>query len=57
MAKQERTVRDHLDWLGYVQPTGLVVSASALAKAGAILDPHDPDPQRRLPFADEEPPG
>ena len=28
----------HLDWLGYVQPVGLVVSATALDNSGAVLN-------------------
>lgn len=31
----------HLEWLGFVRPTGLVVSAPALVRAGAILDSRD----------------
>ena len=38
----------HLEWLGFVQPTGLVVSAPALVRAGAILDRRDADGQQRL---------
>ena len=38
----------HLEWLGFVQPTGLVVSAPALVRAGAILDRRDADGQRLL---------
>ena len=34
-------VRDHLEWLGFIQPTGLVVSAHALVQAGAILNRRD----------------
>lgn len=41
-------VRAHLEWLGFVQPTGLVVSAAALVKAGAILDRRDVDGQMLL---------
>jgi len=48
MARLDPAVVDHLEWLGYVQPTGLVVSASALVKAGAVLNRHDIDGQRRL---------
>ena len=45
----------HLEWLGYVQPTGLVVSAPALVRAGAILDRSDTEGQRRLRECVEEP--
>jgi N-6 DNA Methylase len=38
----------HLEWLGFVRPTGLVVSAPALVRAGAILDGSDIDGQRLL---------
>ena len=37
----------HLEWIGFVRPTGLVVSAPALVRAGAIL-PRDPEGQRLL---------
>jgi hypothetical protein len=38
----------HLEWLGFVRPNGLVVSAPALVRAGAILDRRDMDGQRLL---------
>jgi len=38
----------HLEWLGFVRPTGLVVSAPALARAGAILERRDAEGQRLL---------
>ena len=38
MAKVDSTIRAHLDWMGFVQPQGLVVSAPALVRAGAILN-------------------
>ena len=41
-------VRDHLEWLGFIQPTGLVVSAHALEQAGAILNRRDVEGQRLL---------
>ncbi len=41
-------VRDHLEWLGFIQPTGLVVSAHALEQAGAILNRREIGGQRRL---------
>ena len=40
--------RTHLEWLGFIQPNGLVVSAPALAKAGAILNRQDTEGQSRL---------
>ena len=48
MAKPDPDVTAHLEWLGFIQPTGLVVSATALAKAGAVLDRHDAEGQRLL---------
>lgn len=41
-------IRDHLEWLGFIQPTGLVVSAHALVQAGAILNRRDIEGQRLL---------
>ena len=38
----------HLEWIGFVQPTGLVVSAPALVHAGAILNRRDAEGQRLL---------
>ena len=48
MAKLDPAVLAHLEWLGFVQPTGLVVSARALVRAGAILDRRDVEGQRLL---------
>jgi hypothetical protein len=48
MAKLDPDVVAHLEWLGFVQPTGLVVSAPALVRAGAILDRRDAEGQRLL---------
>ncbi|MDE2874318.1 MAG: N-6 DNA methylase [Gemmatimonadota bacterium] len=47
-------VRDHLEWLGFIQPTGLVVSAHALVQAGAILNRRDIEGQRLLAECVEE---
>ena len=41
MAKLDPQVLAHLEWLGFVQPRGLVVSAPALVRAGALLDRRD----------------
>jgi len=41
MAKPNRLITDHLEWIGFVRPTGLVVSAPALVKAGVILNRRD----------------
>ncbi len=48
MAKLDPHVASHLEWLGFVRPTGLVVSAPALVRAGAILDSRDIEGQRLL---------
>ena len=47
-AKIAPEVLAHLEWLGFVQPTGLVVSAPALVRAGAVLDRRDVEGQLRL---------
>jgi hypothetical protein len=57
MASLDPNVLAHLEWLGFVQPTGLVVSAPALVRAGAVLDRSDIEGQRRLrECVDGEPP-
>ncbi len=48
MAQPNANTRAHLEWLGFVQPTGLVVSAPALDKAGVVLQRSDKEGQRRL---------
>ena len=48
MAKLDPHVAAHLEWIGFVQPIGLVVSAPALVRAGAILDRRDAEGQRLL---------
>ena len=49
MAKKPSSeVRAHLQWLGFIQPTGLVVSAHALEQAGATLNRRDAEGQRQL---------
>ncbi|MCI0435002.1 MAG: BREX-1 system adenine-specific DNA-methyltransferase PglX [Gemmatimonadetes bacterium] len=48
MAQRDPAILAHLEWLGFVQPTGLVVSAPALVRAGAILDRRDSEGQRLL---------
>jgi hypothetical protein len=47
-AKVAPEVLAHLEWLGFVQPTGLVVSAPALVRAGAVLDRRDAEGQLLL---------
>ena len=48
MTKPDPQILAHLEWLGFVQPTGLVVSATALVRAGAILERSDAEGQRLL---------
>ena len=47
-SKVDPHILDHLEWLGFVRPTGLVVSAAAMVRAGAILDRRDSEGQRLL---------
>ena len=47
MPKRDPQIDAHLEWIGFVRPTGLAVSAAALVRAGAI-PPRDPEGQRRL---------
>ena len=54
MAKFDPAILAHLEWLGFVQPTGLVVSAPALVRAGAILDRRDAEGQHLLRSCVEE---
>ncbi len=54
MAKIDPAIQAHLDWLGFVQPHGLVVSAPALAHAGAILNRNDIEGQGLLRDCVEE---
>jgi hypothetical protein len=46
--KIDPEVLSHLEWIGFVRPTGLVVSAPALVRAGAILDRRDSAGQQLL---------
>lgn len=48
MARLDPEILAHLEWLGFVRPTGLVVSAPALVRAGAILGQRDTEGQRLL---------
>ena len=48
MPTPDPNTRAHLEWLGFIQPNGLVVSAPALAKAGVVLNRHDAEGQSRL---------
>lgn len=47
-SKVDPRILDHLEWLGFVKPTGLVVSAPALVRAGAILNRRDAEGQCAL---------
>ena len=48
MPKPDPAIAAHLEWLGFVRPTGLVVSAPALARHGATLNRNDAEGQERL---------
>ena len=48
MARPDPYIAAHLEWIGFVRPTGLVVSAPALVKAGAILNRRDAEGQELL---------
>ena len=56
MPKPDPAITAHLEWLGFVRPTGLVVSAPALARHGATLDRRDAEGHRRLQECVEEQP-
>lgn len=46
--KPNAYIRAHLEWIGFVRPTGLVVSAAALNQAGVVLNRTDREGQNRL---------
>ena len=54
MAQVDSDTQAHLDWLGFVQPHGLVVSAPALVRAGAILNRNDREGQELVRGCVEE---
>ena len=54
MPAPDPDTRAHLEWLGFIQPNGLVVSAPALVKAGAILNRQDAEGQALLAGCVEE---
>ena len=54
MPRVDPNIQAHLDWMGFVQPQGLVVSAPALVRAGAILNRNDREGQERLAECVEE---
>ena len=55
--KLDPSILAHLEWLGFVRPMGLVVSAPALVRAGAILPRNDAEGQRLLNDSLVDPPG
>ena len=48
MTTHDPHISNHLQWIGFVQPTGLVVSAPALVQAGVIMQRNDSQAQRTL---------
>ena len=54
MANPDPNIAAHLEWIGFLRPTGLVVSAPALDRAGAVLDRRDAEGQRLLRECAEE---
>ena len=54
MPRVDSDTQAHLDWMGFVQPRGLVVSAPALVRAGAILNRNDAEGQQLLRDCVEE---
>jgi len=48
MRKDAPFIRAHQEWLGFVRPTGLVVSAHAMVRAGAVLDAKNTQWQKLL---------
>ena len=54
MPVADPNTRAHLEWLGYIQPHGLVVSPPALLKAGAFVNRQDTHRQALLAGCAEE---
>lgn len=52
--KLDPQIQTHLGWLGFTRPTGLVVSAPALVRAGAVLSRYDRTGQLLLHECTEE---
>ena len=48
MARLDPQVAAHLEWIGFVKPTGLVVSAPTLVRSGVILNRRDIQGQNLL---------
>ena len=57
MAKYDPELRAHKDWLGLLQPVGLVVSPPALVKAQAVPSQNVAELQQQLLSVVEHPPG
>ena len=55
MPASDPNTRAHLEWLGFIQPYGLVVTPPALVKAGAFLNRNDRERQALLVGCMEEP--
>ncbi len=55
MPAADPNTRAHLEWLGFIQPHGLVVTPPALVKAGAFLNRNDRERQALLAGCMEEP--
>ena len=54
MPAADPNTRAHLEWLGFIQPHGLVVSPPALLKAGALVNRQDRHRQALLAGCTEE---
>lgn len=48
MPRPDAYTAAHLEWIGFVRPTGLVVSPTALIRADVVLDRRDTEGQLRL---------
>ncbi|MCY4234374.1 MAG: hypothetical protein OXE59_11640 [Bacteroidetes bacterium] len=44
----ENLIADHQEWLGYVQPVGLVISPSVMVNAGVVIDRNIIDRQKEF---------
>ena len=55
MRKADTGTEAHLEWMGFVRPHGLVVSAHALVQAGAFLNRNDREGQELLAACVSEP--
>ena len=57
MATRDPNIAAHQEWLGFVRPTGLVVSSPALVQAGVILNRRDAEGQQLLSECIDDPDG